>query len=119
MRCKLCLLAYMLCNCDVRAGWRHGKWAGAHSGFLWIGCSEAVHTVGMVTLLLATVQDMNPIPFVLILANCVAWVSYAVVTHDPFVFLANDPGVILGLFLSFQRLRPLRCRGEDTVRQHA
>ena len=43
-------------------------------------------------------QDLNPIPFPIVVANCVAWVAYAVVNKDPYVFLANDPGILLGLF---------------------
>ena len=43
-------------------------------------------------------QDLNPIPFPIVVANCVAWVGYSIVTKDPYVFLANDPGVLLGLF---------------------
>ena len=27
-----------------------------------------------------------------------AWVAYAIVSKDPYVFLANDPGLLLGLF---------------------
>ena len=43
-------------------------------------------------------QDLNPVPFPIVIANCVAWVAYAVVNKDPYVFLANDPGILLGLF---------------------
>eukprot|EP00891_Asterochloris_glomerata_P001526 jgi/Astpho2/1526/Aster-05400 len=43
----------------------------------------------------------NPLPFVFIVFNCCAWTTYAVVTRDPFVFLANDPGVLLGLYYLF------------------
>ena len=43
-------------------------------------------------------QDLNPIPFPVVVANCVAWVAYAIVSKDPYVFLANDPGLLLGLF---------------------
>lgn len=43
-------------------------------------------------------QDLNPIPFPVVVANCVAWVAYAIVCKDPYVFLANDPGLLLGLF---------------------
>ena len=43
-------------------------------------------------------QELNPIPFPVVVANCVAWVGYAIVNKDPYVFLANDPGLLLGLF---------------------
>ena len=46
-------------------------------------------------------QACNPLPFVFIVFNCCAWTTYAVVTRDPFVFLANDPGVLLGLYYLF------------------
>ena len=46
-------------------------------------------------------QELNPIPFPVVVANCVAWVAYSIVTKDPYVFLANDPGLILGLFYTF------------------
>lgn len=44
------------------------------------------------------IGDLNPVPFPIVVANCVAWVGYSIVTKDPYVFLANDPGVLLGLF---------------------
>ena len=43
-------------------------------------------------------QDLNPIPFPVVVANCMAWVAYGIVNRDPYVFLANDPGLLLGLF---------------------
>ena len=46
-------------------------------------------------------QDLNAIPFPVVVANCVAWVGYSIVTKDPYVFLANDPGLIFGLFYTF------------------
>ena len=46
------------------------------------------------------VQSTNPLPFPLILANCVAWVSYAYVKQDIFVFLANDTGIMMGMFFT-------------------
>ena len=48
--------------------------------------------------MIRAMQDLNPIPFPIVVANCVAWVGYSIVTKDPYVFLANDPGVLLGLF---------------------
>lgn len=46
-------------------------------------------------------QELNAIPFPVVVANCVAWVGYGIVTKDPYVFLANDPGLLLGLFYTF------------------
>lgn len=34
------------------------------------------------------------------MANCVAWVSYAYVKQNIFVFLANEPGILAGLFFT-------------------
>lgn len=45
--------------------------------------------------------ELNAIPFPVVVANCVAWVGYGIVTKDPYVFLANDPGLLLGLFYTF------------------
>ena len=45
-------------------------------------------------------QSTNPLPFPLIFANCVAWVSYAYVKQDIFVFLANDFGILFGFFFT-------------------
>ncbi|KAL3130843.1 hypothetical protein ABBQ38_000175 [Trebouxia sp. C0009 RCD-2024] len=45
--------------------------------------------------------ELNPIPFPVVIANCMAWVAYALVSKDPYVFLANDPGLLLGLFYTF------------------
>ena len=59
---------------------------------------------GIILTLLRTpdaLQACNPLPFVFIVFNCCAWTTYAVVTRDPFVFLANDPGVLLGLYYLF------------------
>lgn len=42
----------------------------------------------------------NALPFPFILANCVAWVSYALVKQDIFVFLANEAGVFMGMFFT-------------------
>ena len=41
---------------------------------------------------------MNPLPFPVITANCLLWVGYAYNYSDWFLFFANTPGVLLGLF---------------------
>lgn len=48
---------------------------------------------------------LNPIPFPLVAANCGGWVAYAITTKDPYVFLANAPGVIVGLYMMMISLR--------------
>lgn len=52
-----------------------------------------------------TLGDLNAIPFPLVAANCGGWVSYAIVVKDPYVFLANAPGVIVGLYMMMVALR--------------
>ena len=42
--------------------------------------------------------ELNPLPFVAGLANCIVWVIYSVFIKDYFVFFANFPGVILCMF---------------------
>jgi solute carrier family 50 (sugar transporter) len=44
--------------------------------------------------------DLNPIPFVVTVFNCIAWVIYANMMRDYFMFWANAPGLVLGLFYS-------------------
>jgi hypothetical protein len=45
------------------------------------------------------VQKLNPLPFVFISANCVAWVSYSFVTDNWYLFVPNTLGFLIGLFL--------------------
>ena len=41
---------------------------------------------------------LNPDPWVAMVGNTAAWTGYGVATLNPFVFLANAPGLLLGLF---------------------
>ena len=43
-------------------------------------------------------NDLNAVPFVAIVGNTVAWLGYSFATRDAFVFLANWPGLLLGLY---------------------
>lgn len=43
-------------------------------------------------------QDFNPIPYPVILANCVAWLVYGIVTDDYFVSASSEVGLMIGLF---------------------
>lgn len=43
-------------------------------------------------------QDLNPLPFPTLLANCCGWVSYGYVTDDVLVLWPNMAGTLLGLF---------------------
>jgi len=49
--------------------------------------------------------QLNPIPFAMSLANCVAWLGYGFVTKNPFVFYANGLGVLLGLYSTMTGVR--------------
>ncbi|GAX74934.1 hypothetical protein CEUSTIGMA_g2380.t1 [Chlamydomonas eustigma] len=44
--------------------------------------------------------DLNPIPFVAIIANCICWMVYGCLNKDPYVIAANEPGMLLGVFMS-------------------
>ncbi|MES1917646.1 MAG: hypothetical protein MHM6MM_009359, partial [Cercozoa sp. M6MM] len=41
---------------------------------------------------------LNPLPFVLILSNCLAWIAYGVALEDWYVFAANWPGLCMGTY---------------------
>jgi solute carrier family 50 protein (sugar transporter) len=44
-------------------------------------------------------QDLNPLPYPFIAANCAAWaLGFAVVTDDPYIFFANFLGLCTGVF---------------------
>jgi len=44
--------------------------------------------------------EMNPYPFPVIFANCVAWMAYSCYIDDYFLFFANAPGCMIGLFFT-------------------
>ncbi|EFJ52839.1 hypothetical protein VOLCADRAFT_115772 [Volvox carteri f. nagariensis] len=44
--------------------------------------------------------DLNPLPLVAIIANCAAWLLYGCINADPYVILANEPGLLLGVFMT-------------------
>ncbi|PNH08322.1 hypothetical protein TSOC_005152 [Tetrabaena socialis] len=45
-------------------------------------------------------SDLNPLPLVAIIANCTAWILYGCINEDPYVIIANEPGLLLGLFMT-------------------
>jgi len=47
-----------------------------------------------------SIEGMNIVPFAMTLANCLSWCLYALTIGDVFIFLANGPGVLVGLFLT-------------------
>ncbi len=64
-------------------------------------------------------QDLNPIPFPVVVANCVAWVGYSIVNKDPYVFMANDPGLLLGLFYTLSAYGYADAKVRSTATDHA
>jgi len=42
---------------------------------------------------------LNPLPFAMVMGNCLAWGSYGLFTRDPFIYLGNAPGILVGLFM--------------------
>ena len=53
---------------------------------------------------LGTLGAMNPIPLVAIVGNCAAWLGYSFATSDKYVFAANMPGLLLGLFYTMSAI---------------
>eukprot|EP00242_Pyramimonas_sp_CCMP2087_P014741 CAMPEP_0198203894 /NCGR_PEP_ID=MMETSP1445-20131203/7228_1 /TAXON_ID=36898 /ORGANISM="Pyramimonas sp., Strain CCMP2087" /LENGTH=280 /DNA_ID=CAMNT_0043875479 /DNA_START=102 /DNA_END=944 /DNA_ORIENTATION=+ len=47
---------------------------------------------------------LNPLPYPIIFVNCINWLLYAFVTRDPFLFFANAPGLMMGLFFTISSL---------------
>lgn len=44
-------------------------------------------------------QALNTLPFVMTMANCVCWTSYAFLIEDWYLVIANSLGFLIGLFL--------------------
>ena len=44
--------------------------------------------------------SLNPIPWPAITGNCIAWIGYSYFKGDWFVFCANQPGFLMGMFYS-------------------
>lgn len=51
--------------------------------------------------------DLNPIMFPAITMNCIGWTMYGVMRNDYYIYLANSPGIPLGLFFSISSLQLL------------
>lgn len=45
-------------------------------------------------------QSLNPLPYVAMWANCVAWLVYSFLTTDPYVLASNIPGVLIATWLT-------------------
>lgn len=44
--------------------------------------------------------DLNPLPMVAMWANCAAWLVYGYLVKDYYVFAANEPGLLLGTYMT-------------------
>jgi len=44
-----------------------------------------------------SIGKLNPLPYVSITHNCLGWSTYAILTHDYFLYYANIFGLVLGL----------------------
>ena len=42
--------------------------------------------------------DYNPLPTPIVFGNCLGWLSYALLSKDPYVTAANVPGLLLGFW---------------------
>lgn len=45
-------------------------------------------------------QSLNPLPYVPMWANCVAWLVYAFLIADPYVLASNVPGVLIASYMT-------------------
>jgi solute carrier family 50 protein (sugar transporter) len=48
-----------------------------------------------------SLQELNPLPFIGIFANCTAWLLYGTLTKDPYVYFSNILGLPLGFWMIF------------------
>lgn len=44
--------------------------------------------------------DLNPVPWAFMTGNCLGWVAYSYLIKDPFVLLANVPGIFFSIWLN-------------------
>ncbi|EFJ53175.1 hypothetical protein VOLCADRAFT_102793 [Volvox carteri f. nagariensis] len=45
-------------------------------------------------------KELNPLPFGVTIANCIAWLGYGLLKHDPFVTAPNAAGVLIAVFMT-------------------
>jgi hypothetical protein len=53
--------------------------------------------------------SLNPYPWVAMVGNTAAWTGYGLATRNPFVFCANMPGLLLGLWYTRVAVRCYRA----------
>lgn len=56
--------------------------------------------------------ELNPLPFVVTVLNCVGWTMYSCLTKDVFIFLGNISGLILGLFYTITSMTVIAKKSE-------
>ena len=44
--------------------------------------------------------NFNPLPYPVILANCASWIAYSLYIDDYFLFFANAPGILVGVYFT-------------------
>jgi solute carrier family 50 protein (sugar transporter) len=61
--------------------------------------------------------DMNPLPFPVVLANCVSWIIYSILIEDYFLFFSNAPGTMVGLYFTLVAygLSPYKSKMRDAL----
>jgi solute carrier family 50 protein (sugar transporter) len=63
---------------------------------------------------------LNPIPFAVIVINCIGWVVYSIMISNYFILFANAPGLVLGMFFCMTSLqllvKPEPCEKEKKSR---
>ena len=49
--------------------------------------------------------ELNALPFAVMIGNTAAWLGYSFASKNPYVFAANFPGLLLGVFYSLTAIR--------------
>ena len=60
-----------------------------------------------------TSQELNPIPYIGILGQTSGQVIYGSIIKNWFVFMANAPGLIIGLWLTLSTIVPCHTKSES------
>eukprot|EP01025_Chloroclados_australasicus_P044787 TRINITY_DN487_c1_g1_i1.p1 TRINITY_DN487_c1_g1~~TRINITY_DN487_c1_g1_i1.p1 ORF type:complete len:282 (-),score=6.68 TRINITY_DN487_c1_g1_i1:1299-2144(-) len=62
---------------------------------------------------LGEIRQLNPLPYPVIVANCVGWLIYSDIIRDPFIFAGNIIGVVLSIFYTFTTIGYASTRIRD------
>ena len=119
------LLAPLAASDETRPWWRCSTWTGAtralvpYPAFV-MGAGDVFMTVvapamgfvlanamffsGVPGMLrckrVGQLGSFNPLPFPVVLANCIGWIIYSLYIDDYFLFFANAPGAMLGMYFT-------------------